>query len=148
MLRLNLRYVYRSRMSETDEQLDFKNLPNLLTEWKKIQEDKQKLIEEKKKVNERIREQDKRAEAMQKMILSIMKKNSIGALDLKSSNARALYKKRVIKSPLGQKELKKYFGEHFKEDPEKGKKLLEFLDTKRDTTVKESLVYEKNEGTQ
>jgi hypothetical protein len=135
-------------MSENDEQLDFKNLPNLLTEWKKIQEDKQKLVEEKKKVNERIREQDKRAEAMQKMILTIMKKNSIGALDLKSSNARALYKKRVIKSPLGQKELKKYFGEHFKEDPEKGKKLLEFLDTKRDTTVKESLVYEKNEATQ
>ena len=61
-------------MSDTDEQTDFKNLPNLLTEWKKIQEDKQKLVEEKKQVNERIREQDKRAEAMQKMILLIMKK--------------------------------------------------------------------------
>jgi hypothetical protein len=132
-------------MSENDDQLDFKNLPTLLTEWKKIQEDKQKLIEEKKIVNERIREQDKRAEAMQKMILSIMKKNSIGALDLKSSNARALYKKRVIKSPLGQKELKKYFSEHFKEDPEKGKKLLDFLDGKRETTIRESLVYEKND---
>ena len=137
--------VLIDRMSETDDQVEFKNLPTLLTEWKKIQEDKQKLIEEKKSVNERIREQDKRAEAMQKMILSIMKKNSIGALDLKSSNARALYKKRVIKSPLGQKELKKYFNEHFKDDPEKGKDLLKFLDTKRDTTVKESLVYEKNQ---
>jgi hypothetical protein len=137
--------VLIDRMSETDDQVEFKSLPTLLTEWKKIQEDKQKLIEEKKRVNERIREQDKRAEAMQKMILSIMKKNSIGALDLKSSNARALYKKRVIKSPLGQKELKKYFNEHFKDDPEKGKDLLKFLDTKRDTTVKESLVYEKNQ---
>ena len=137
--------VLIDRMSETDDQVEFKNLPTLLTEWKKIQEDKQKLIGEKKSVNERIREQDKRAEAMQKMILSIMKKNSIGALDLKSSNARALYKKRVIKSPLGQKELKKYFNEHFKDDPEKGKDLLKFLDTKRDTTVKESLVYEKNQ---
>ena len=135
-------------MSDADEQVDFKNLPNLLTEWKKIQEDKQKLLEEKKTVNERIREQDKRAEAMQKMILAIMKKNSIGALDLKSSNARALLKRRVIKSPLGQKELKKYFNEHFKEDPEKGKKLMEFLDTKRDTTVKESLIYEKNPADQ
>jgi len=135
-------------MSDAEDQVDFKSLPTLLTEWKKIQEDKQKLVNEKKTLNERIREQDKRAEAMQKMILSIMKKNSIGALDLKSSNARALYKKRVIKSPLGQKELKKYFSEHFKEDPEKGKKLLEFLDTKRDTTVKESLVYEKNQGDQ
>lgn len=134
-------------MSETEhmEPVDLKTLPNLLTEWKKIQEEKSKLLDEKKKVSERIREQDKRAEAMQGMILSIMKKNSIGALDMKSSNARALYKKRVIKSPLGIKEMKKYFNEHFKEDPEKGKKLLEFLDTKRDTTIKESLVYEKNE---
>ena len=133
-------------MSDSDDQGELKSLPNLLTEWKKIQEDKHKLIDEKKKINERIREQDKRAEAMQGMILTIMKKNSIGALDMKSSNARALYKKRVIKSPIGIKEMKKYFNEHFKEDPEKGNKLLEFLDTKRDTTVKESLVYEKNQA--
>lgn len=132
-------------MSDSDDQNDFKNLPNLLTEWKKIQEDKQKLVEEKKKVNERIREQDKRAEAMQGMIVKIMKSNSIGALDLKSSNARALYKKRVIKAPIGKKEMKKYLSEHFKSDDE-AKKLLEFLDKKRDTTVRETLVYEKNQG--
>ena len=100
---------------------------------------------QKKKINERIREHDKRAEAMQKMILPIMKKNSIGALDLKSSNARALFKKRVIKSPLGIKEMKKYFNEHFKEGNE-AVKLLEFLDTKRETIVRESLVYEKNDA--
>ena len=123
---------------------DFKNLPNLLTEWKKLQEDKQKLLQEKKQVNDRIREHEKRAEAMQKMILPIMKKNSIGALDLKSSNARALFKKRVIKSPLGIKEMKVYFKEHFKSD-EEADKLLAFLDGKRDTIIRESLVYEKNE---
>jgi chaperonin cofactor prefoldin len=50
---------------------DFKNLPNLLTEWKKLQEDKQKLLQEKKQVNDRIREHEKRAEAMQKMILPL-----------------------------------------------------------------------------
>ena len=123
---------------------DFKNLPNLLTEWKKLQEDKQKLLQEKKQVNDRIREHEKRAEAMQKMILPIMKKNSIGALDLKSSNARALFKKRVVKSPLGIKEMKVYFKEHFKSD-EEADKLLAFLDGKRDTIIRESLVYEKNE---
>lgn len=130
-------------MSESDDQVDFKNLPNLLTEWKKIQEEKQKLVEEKKRVHERIREQEKRAEAMQGMIVKIMKNNSIGALDLKSSNARALYKKRVIKAPIGKKDMKKYLVEHLKSD-EEAKKLLEFLDKKRDTTVRESLVYEKN----
>ena len=130
-------------MSDSDDQSDFKNLPNLLTEWKKIQEDKQKLLTEKKQVNERIREQEKRAEAMQGMILKVMKNNSIGALDLKSSNARALYKKRVIKAPIGKKEMKQYLTEHFKSDDE-AKKLLEFLDKKRDTTVRETLVYEKN----
>ena len=130
-------------MSDSDDQSDFKNLPNLLTEWKKIQEEKQKLVVEKKQVNERIREQEKRAEAMQGMIVKIMKNNSIGALDLKSSNARALYKKRVIKAPIGKKEMKQYLTEHFKSDDE-AKKLLEFLDKKRDTTVRETLVYEKN----
>lgn len=130
-------------MSDSDDQSDFKNLPNLLTEWKKIQEEKQKLVSEKKQVNERIREQEKRAEAMQGMIVKIMKNNSIGALDLKSSNARALYKKRVIKAPIGKKEMKQYLTEHFKSDDE-AKKLLEFLDKKRDTTVRETLVYEKN----
>jgi hypothetical protein len=130
-------------MSDSDDQSDFKNLPNLLTEWKKIQEEKQKLVSEKKSVNERIREQEKRAEAMQGMILKVMKNNSIGALDLKSSNARALYKKRVIKAPIGKKEMKQYLTEHFKSDDE-AKKLLEFLDKKRDTTVRETLVYEKN----
>jgi len=131
-------------MSDSDDQLEFKNLPNLLTEWKKIQEEKQALLGEKKKVHDRIREQEKRAEAMQVMIMSIMKKNSIGALDLKSSNARALYKKRVIKAPIGKKDMKKYLVEHLKSDDE-AKKLLEFLDKKRDTTVRESLVYEKNQ---
>jgi hypothetical protein len=127
-----------------NEPTDFKNLPVLLTEWKKLQEDKQLLLDEKKKINERIREHDKRAEAMQKMILPIMKSHSIGALDLKSSNARALFKKRVIKSPLGIKEMKVYFKEHFKTSDE-ADKLLAFLDTKRDTIIRESLVYEKNE---
>ena len=131
-------------MSDSDDNADFKSLPNLLTQWKKIQEDKQKLLDEKKRINEGIREHDKRAEAMQAMIVPIMKKNSIGALDMKSSNARAFYKKRVIKSPLGIKEMKKYFKEHFKSE-EDANKLLEFLDTKRDTTIRESLVYEKNE---
>jgi len=129
-----------------DDQTEFKTLPNLLTEWKKIQEDKHKLIAEKKLINERISEQDTRAAAMQTMILSIMKKNSIGALDLKSSNARALYKRRVIKAPIGKKDMKKYLAEHLKSDDE-AKKLLEFLDKKRDTTVRESLAYEKNELT-
>jgi hypothetical protein len=129
---------------EQTDQNDFKNLPNLLTEWKKLQEEKQKLLDEKKQINDRIREHDKRAEAMQKMILPIMKKNSIGALDLKSSNARALFKKRVIKSPLGIKEMKVYFKEHFKSE-EDANKLLDFLDKKRDTIIRESLVYEKNE---
>jgi hypothetical protein len=127
----------------TDEQLEFRNLPVLLTEWKKIQEERQTLLEEKKKVNERIREQEKRAEAMQGMIMKIMKHNCIGAVDLKSSQARALFKRRVIKTPIGQKDLKKYLVEHLKSD-EEAKKLLAFLDTKRDTIIRESLVYEKN----
>jgi hypothetical protein len=40
--------------------------------------------------------------------------------------------------------MKVYFKEHFKTTDE-ADKLLAFLDTKRDTIIRESLVYEKNE---
>jgi hypothetical protein len=73
-----------------------------------------------------------------------MKKHSIGALDLKSSGARVLYKKRSTKTPINKKDMEKHLTEHLKSE-EAAKKLLEFLGTKRETKVKEALIYEKTE---
>jgi len=127
-----------------DDAQEFQNLPRLLTEWKKIQEEKRKLVDDKRIILERISEHDKRCEVMEQMIMGTMKKHSIAALDLKSSNARVLYKKASRKAPISKKNMEKLVGEHLK-SLDAAKKLLEFLDEKRETKIKESLVYEKKE---
>jgi len=127
-----------------EDQQEFQNLPTLLTQWKKIQEEKNKLQQQKKLIAQQIREHNTRCEAMEKMIMGTMKKHSIGALDLKSSNARALYKKRAVRAPMGKKDLQKCLTEHLKSE-DAAKKLIQFLKEKREVTVKEALVYEKND---
>jgi hypothetical protein len=138
--------VDTTQMSSDDHQ-EFQNLPTLLTQWKKIQEDKRKLNEQKKVILEQISEHDKRCAVMEQMIMGTMKKHSIAALDLKSSNARVLYKKSSRKAPIGKKDLGKLVAEHLKSE-EAAKGLLEFLETKKETKVKEGLVYEKNAVTE
>ena len=127
-----------------DEQQEFQNLPALLTQWKRIQEEKRTLIEQKRVILERISEHDKRSKVMEGMIMGTMKKHSIAALDLKSSNARVLYKKSTRKSAICKKEVLALMTEHLKSES-MAKGLQEFLDTKRPTKVKEALIYEKNE---
>ena len=127
-----------------EEHQEFQNLPLLLTQWKKIQEEKRKLVDEKKRLLEQISEHDKRCAVMEQLIMGTMKKHSIGALDLKSSGARVLYKKRSTKAPISKKDMEKHLTEHLKSE-DAAKKLLEFLGTKRETKVKEALIYEKTE---
>ena len=127
-----------------EEHQEFQNLPLLLTQWKRVQEEKRKLVDEKKRLLEQISEHDKRCAVMEQMIMGTMKKHSIGALDLKSSGARVLYKKRSTKTPINKKDMEKHLTEHLKSE-EAAKKLLEFLGTKRETKVKEALIYEKTE---
>jgi len=128
-----------------DEQVEFQNLPGLLTQWKRIQEDKYKLLEQKRVLLEQISEQNKRCTVMEGLIMGTMKKHSIGALDLKSSNARVLYKKSVRKAPIAKKNLVTLMAEHLKSE-KAAKDLQDFLETKRETKTKEALVYEKNES--
>lgn len=132
---------------QSEEQQEFQNLPVLLSQWKKIQEEKLNLQRQKKVLNEQIREHDTRCAAMEAMIKGTMKKNSIGAIDLKSSAARAVLKKRVTRAPTGKKEKIKQLGEFLKSEDE-AKKLLEFLKEKQTKVVKESLFYEKNQDAQ
>ena len=127
-----------------EEHQEFQNLPQLLTQWKRVQEEKRKLVDEKKRLLEQISEHDKRCAVMEQMIMGTMKKHSIGALDLKSSGARVLYKKRSTKAPISKKDMEKHLTEHLKSE-DAAKKLLEFLGTKRETKVKEALIYEKTE---
>jgi len=127
-----------------EEHQEFQNLPTLLTQWKRIQEEKNKLVEQKRVLLEQISEHDTRSSAMAAMIMGTMKKHSIAALDLKSSNARVLYKKSNRKAPINKKDMMKLLTEHLKSETA-AKELQAFIETKRETKVKEALVYEKNE---
>ena len=127
-----------------EDHAEFATLPTLLRQWRTIQEDKRKLVEEKKRILEGVREKDRQCSVMETMIMGIMKKHGIGALDLKSSNARVLYKKSQRKAPIAKKSMETLVAEHLKSE-EVAKGLLEFLDSKRETKVKETLIYEKNE---
>ena len=126
-----------------EEHQEFQNLPMLLTQWKRIQEEKQKLLEQKRVILEQVSELDKRSSAMAGIMMGTMKKHSIAALDLKSSNARVVYKKSSRQAPLPKKEMTKLMAEHMKSETA-AKELLAFLDAKKTTKVKEALVYEKN----
>ena len=138
-----------------EAQQEFQNLPVLLSQWKKIQEEKRQLQQQKKVLGEQIREHDTRCAAMEEMIKGTMKKNSIGAIDLKSSAARAVLKKRSTREPIGKKDKEKCLGEYLKGvDPatlkseDAAKKLLTYLKDKQPKIVKEKLFYEKNETSQ
>jgi len=131
----------------SEDQQEFQNLPQLLSQWKKIQEEKRQLQVQKKTLGNQIKEHDTRCAAMEAMIMGTMKKNSIGAIDLKSSAARAVLKKRATRAPTGKKDKIKHLAEYLKSEDE-AKKLLGFLKDKQTKVVKESLFYEKNDAAQ
>ena len=127
-----------------EDQQEFQNLPTLLTQWKRIQEEKRKLVEQMRVLKEQISGHNMQCSVMETMIMGTMKKHSLGAIDLKSSGARVVYKKRSTKAPISKKDMEKHLTEHLKSQ-EAAKTLMDFLATKRETKVKEALVYEKNE---
>lgn len=115
--------------------VELQQLPQLITAWKKVREETVAL-------KEQMRERKVRMKALEEVILRTMKKNSIGALDLKQSGGRLLYKKREAKGSLSQKSLQEYLAEHLKSD-EAATKALDFISEKRGKKTMETLSFEK-----
>jgi hypothetical protein len=80
---------------------------------------------------------------MQDMILRIMKKHNIGALDLKGSGGRILYRRSSSKTSINDKVLFNLLSEHMKSETNAAA-AVKFINERRDTKAKESLVYEKD----
>ena len=110
-------------------------LPQMITSWKKIQE-------EMKTLREQTRERNTRRKALEEVILRIMKKNNIGALDLKQSNSRLMYKKRQSKETLNTKTLTNLLSEHLKSE-EAAKSAVNHIMEKRGTKMVETLTFEQ-----
>ncbi len=90
-----------------------------------------------------IREKKKRQKALEEIILRIMKKHNIGALDLKGSGGRLLYRRQTTKGPLNIKTLTGLLTTHLKSEGA-ATDALKFISEHRGAKVRESLLYEKD----
>jgi hypothetical protein len=108
----------------------------MIKTWREIQKETDEL-------NQQIKEKKKRSKVMEEMILRIMKKNNIGALDLQNSGGRLLYRRQTTKAGLGQKDMARLLAEHMKSE-QAATTALQYIAEHRGTKVKESLLYEKD----
>ena len=93
-------------------------------------------------IKEQLREKTKRLKAMEEMILRIMKKNNIGALDLAATGGRLIYRKTNSKGSLAPKTLQALITEHLKSD-QKAAEIMKYVTEHRETKTRDSLLYEK-----
>lgn len=113
---------------------DLQILPQMITAWKQVQQESQQL-------QSQLREKKVRQKALEEVILRVMKKHQIGALDLKASNGRLLYKKRQAKGALSQKSLHEMLAEHLRSE-EAADAAVKFIDEKRGVKTTETLTFE------
>lgn len=126
--------VQEGANTNNNEVADLTSLPNLIKTWKTLQD-------ETKELQAAVREKKTRQKALEEMILQSMKRNNIGALDLKSSGGRILYRRKTSKESLGNKNLAKLLAEALKSE-QKANEALKYIDEHRGNKVKESLLYE------
>jgi hypothetical protein len=120
-------------LDPTAEQ-ELAQLPTIIQVWKQLKEEVINLEQQRK-------EKKARMKAMEEMILRLMKKHEIGALDLKSSGGRLVYQKQQMKSGLAQGTLLKLLSDHMTSE-EKAKQALQYINEHRDTKIRERLKYE------
>jgi hypothetical protein len=118
----------------TDQQ-ELQNLSTIIKTWRDLNKEASTL-------KEQVREKTKRMKALEEMILRIMKKNNIGALDLKESGGRILYKRASAKEGLTPKNLQGLLATHMKSE-EAATAALKYINDHRGAKVRESLLYER-----
>lgn len=118
----------------TPEQ-ELAQLPPLIQTWKQIREELQNLEDQR-------REKKSRLKAYEDLIMRLMKKHEIGALDLKSSGGRLVYHKRESKAGLSQGSLMQLLTEQMKSE-ERAKETLQYISEHRSVKTVEKLKYEK-----
>jgi hypothetical protein len=116
---------------------DLASLTHAIVEWRR-------LTDEVKEYRQSIRERNKKLKALEEVILRVMKSNNIGALDLKNSGGRVLFKRSKRQAGMGAKNLQKYLSDYFKSES-KATEAIKFINEHRETFVKESLMLEKDE---
>ncbi len=121
-------------MVATQSENDTASLPTAIKEWCRIQD-------EITQFKLQIRERTRRVKALENFIMEIMKRNNIGALDLKSSGGRILYKKSKRTAGLSGDSLNKLLADALKSE-EKAQEIIKFISEHRSTKISERLSYE------
>ena len=116
-------------------QQELQQLATIIKDWKEANE-------QIKTLNEQVREKRKRVKVQEEMILRIMKKHNIGALDLKGSGGRILYRRSSSKGGLNEKLLFGLLSQHMKSETAAAD-AIKFITENRESKTKESLLYEK-----
>lgn len=120
-------------LDPTAEQ-ELAQLPTIIQVWKQLKEEIVNLEQQRK-------EKKARMKAMEEMIMRLMKKHEIGALDLKSSGGRLVYHTQQAKAGLAQGTLLKLLADHMTSE-EKAKQAMQYINEHRDTKIRERLKYE------
>lgn len=116
---------------------DMTTLTHSIIEWRRLKD----ICDE---ARQNLRENSKSMKILEDIILKIMKNHNIGALDLKNSGGRVLYKKQKRQTGLGQKNMVKLMSEHLKSE-EKATELMKYIQDHREVVITEKIAYEKPE---
>ena len=118
------------------EQQELMTLRQIIVTWRELEKEVSELTQE-------AREKKKRQKALEEMILRIMKKYNIGALDLKGSGGRLLYRRQSTKAGLTPKVLVGLLANHLKSETAAAE-AIKYINENREARVRESLLYEKD----
>jgi hypothetical protein len=118
------------------EQQELQMLRQIIVTWRELERKASELSAE-------AREKKKRQKALEEMILRIMKKYNIGALDLKGSGGRLLYRRQASKTGLNPKLLSGLLADHLKSETAAAE-AIKYINEHRGSRVRESLLYEKD----
>jgi hypothetical protein len=117
----------------TPEQ-ELQTLTQLIRTWKELESESREMRNE-------LREKTKQQKALSEMILRIMKKHNIGALDLKESGARLLYRRTMSKETLNIKNLTDLLTAALGAT-DAAEKAVQYITEHRGSKVREKLLYE------
>ncbi len=118
------------------EQQELQTLRQIIVTWRELESEVGSL-------SQQMREKKKRQKALEEMILRIMKKYNIGALDLKGSGGRLLYRRQSTKAGLNPKILTGLLAQHLKSETAAAE-AIKYINDHRESRVRESLLYEKD----
>ena len=120
----------------TESTTELQTLKDIIRTWREMNTEVSEL-------NSMVREKKKRLKALEEVILRIMKKNTIGALDLTGSGGRLIYRRQNSKGSLNLKSLSELLTQHLKSD-KAAEDALKYISEHRGAKVREKLVYEKD----